>query len=84
MKTSIQIPDALLELAEQVARRDNTTLSALLEEGLRSVVARRASTPAAKPFSLRKASFRGNGLQEPFADVNWNVIHDTIYDGRGG
>jgi hypothetical protein len=60
MKTTVEIPDSLLEQSRRVAAREHTTLRVPIEEGLRRVLADRQR---AKPFKLRKASFGGNGLQ---------------------
>ena len=38
MKTTVEIPDPLAEEAKAVARREKTTLRALIETGLRQVV----------------------------------------------
>ena len=35
MKTTIELPDDLLERGKAAARRENSTLKALIEEGLR-------------------------------------------------
>jgi len=50
-------------------------------EGLRRVVAERKR---AGGFRLRKASFRGNGLQPDVADASWERIRELAYDKRGG
>lgn len=35
------------------------------------------------PFKLRRASFRGKGLQAGLSDAPWNEIRDLAYEGRG-
>lgn len=80
MKTTVEIPDALLEEARRVAAREGTTVRALVEEGLRSVVARRKG---ATTFRLRRASFKGNGVQPAFAGASWDQIRDAAYDTHG-
>ena len=56
MKTTIEISDALLSEAKEVAEREHTTLRALVEEGLRTVL---AHTTKATPFKMRDARFKG-------------------------
>jgi hypothetical protein len=80
MKTTVEIPDSLLDETRQVAMQERTTVRALVEEGLRRIVAERKG---AKVFKLRKASFRGKGLQPQMAGAEWSEIRDTIYEGRG-
>jgi hypothetical protein len=83
MKTTIHIPDSLIDEARKVARQEKTTLKALVEEGLRKVVSeRRGGKP--EGFKLRKAAFRGQGLQPHLAGVTWDQILDISYEGRGG
>jgi hypothetical protein len=81
MKTTVEISDALLEEVRKVAARDRTTVRALIERGLRSVLAERSS---ASPFHLRKASFSGEGLQPGVADASWERIRDLVYQDHGG
>ena len=81
MKTTIQIPDSLFEEARKVARRDRTTLKTLVEQGLRRVIAERRKRTK---FRLRKASFKGEGLQPHLAGASWEQIRDLSYEGRGG
>ena len=61
MKTTIDIPDALLERAKQEASRQGTTLRDLVERGLTLVVKSAAQPPA---FVLRAASINGQGATE--------------------
>ena len=80
MKTTVEIPDALLEAAKKVASSEGTTLRELIEAGLRQTLADRK-----KPgkFKLRKASFRGKGLQAPLKGANWDRLREMAYEGRG-
>lgn len=82
MKTTIDIPDALLAEAQEVARREGTTLKALTSEGLRLVL---ADKKARKKFKLRDASVGGEGLHPEFEGPDgWERIRALIYEGRGG
>ncbi len=80
MKTTIQIPDSLFQEAQRVAQRENTTLKALVEQGLRRALAERKQRGA---FRLRNASFKGRGLQRAVAGASWQQLRDMIYEGRG-
>jgi hypothetical protein len=82
MKTTVEIPDSLLEEARRVAAREGTTIRALIEAGLRRVVAERRRQGGA--FKLRDASFRGQGLKAPFREDHWDDIREASYEGRGG
>ncbi len=81
MKTTVEIPDALLEQAWKLAARDGTTVRALIEQGLRQVLGDRKRGGA---FRLRKASFKGEGPHPEAAGASWEQIRATIYAGRGG
>jgi len=80
MKTTVEIPDSLLEEARRVAAREGRPVRALVEEGLRKVLAERKRSAA---FRLRKASFKGNGLQPDVARAPWDRIRDLAYEGHG-
>jgi Bacterial antitoxin of type II TA system, VapB len=80
MKTTVEIADSLFSEARRLAERERTTLRALVEEGLRKVVAER-SRPGR--FRLRRASFRGQGLQPPLTEASWDRIREMSYEGRG-
>lgn len=81
MKTTVEISNALLEEARRAAARDGTTVRTLIEEGLRRVLAERKKKDR---FRLRKATFKGKGLQPQLEGASWERIRDTIYEGRGG
>jgi hypothetical protein len=81
MKTTVQIPDSLLDAARKLANQERTTLKALIEEGLRRVVSQHKRRNG---FQLRKATFKGKGLQPPVAGASWERIRELSYEGRGG
>jgi hypothetical protein len=81
MKTTVEIPDALLDEVRRLAAREGTTLRTLVEEGLRRIVAERKRT---SPFRLRKASFKGDGVQPGVAGTSWDRLREMAYEGRGG
>jgi len=78
MKTTIDISDPLLEQARRLASREGITLKAVLELGLRRVLAEKRSVPT--PFRLRSASFRGEGLNPELAGAGWERLRDLAYD----
>ena len=80
MKTTVDIPDPLLAQARDLAEEAGVTLKALVEEGLRRVIEERQRRPE---FHLRRASFRGQGLQPGVADWAWDKIRALAYEGRG-
>lgn len=80
MKTTVEIADPLLREARKLAEREGVTLRILVERGLQRVVSE-ARRPA---FRLRKASFKGVGLQRDMQDADWNRVRDMAYEGRGG
>jgi hypothetical protein len=81
MKTTIEISDSLLEEAKKLAAKEGTTVRAFVEQGLRRIVTERKSKGV---FRLRKASFKGKGLQTRVEDGSWKRIRERIYQGRGG
>lgn len=80
MKTTIEIADPLLRQVRKLAAREGVTLRALVERGLRRVV---AETKSNAPFKLRRASFKGRGLQAALHDTSWEKQRDLAYEGRG-
>ena len=80
MKTTIEISDDLARNAKAHAVRENITLRALIERGLRLVL---RSDRQQAPFQLRDASVTGKGLKPPYSDSDWARIRESIYEGRG-
>lgn len=82
MKTTVEIADPLLLEAKAVAAREGTTLRELIEAGLRKAIDERRGGEA--DFRLRRASFKGRGLQPHVRDGDWERLRELAYEGRGG
>ena len=81
MKTTIDISDPLLKEAKKLSSQRETTLRSLVEQGLREIISKQKSD---HKFHLRKASFKGKGLQDEFRDESWQKIRAAAYEGHGG
>jgi predicted DNA-binding ribbon-helix-helix protein len=81
MKTTIDIPDPVLDEVRKLAEREGTTVKALVERGLRRVLADGRKRSA---FTLRKASFKGKGLRPELENASWDRLRELAYEGRGG
>jgi predicted transcriptional regulator len=77
MKTTVNLPDDLVRQAQELARRERTTLRELIETGLRAVVNQRSTDSS---FELSDASVDGRGLQPAFRGASWEKIRDAIYE----
>jgi len=80
MKTTIEIAPALLVRGKRLAQEEHVPMRALVEEGLRKVIAEREKRPA---FRLRKVPFTGGGFCPGFEGGHWNQVRDAAYAGRG-
>jgi hypothetical protein len=81
MKTTIDLPDELLERARHLARQEGTTLRAVFEEGLHLALRTRQLRRRGEPFRIRP--FAGDGLTPEFESAVWARIRDEIYRDRG-
>ncbi len=72
MKTTVELPEALLSEAKRVAAEEKTSVKALIQEGLQRVLELR--TQARKQFRLRKASVSGKEPRDQFAEGGWEAI----------
>jgi hypothetical protein len=77
MKTTVNLPDELLREAQDLARRQRTTLRELIETGLRTVIKQRSREST---FALADAGVDGRGLQPALRDASWEQIRDAIYE----
>jgi succinylarginine dihydrolase len=81
MKTTIEIADALFADAKRQAARRGVTMRTLVEQGLRQVLAEGRSAP--KAFTLRRATFKGRGLQAGIEGASWERLRAMAYERRG-
>jgi CRISPR/Cas system-associated protein Csm6 len=80
MKTTVEIPDPLLQEARRLAEKEGSSIKVLVEEGLRRIILERKK---GKRFRLRKGSFRGKGVQPDITEGSWEKIRELVYEGRG-
>jgi hypothetical protein len=52
----------------------------LVERGLHRVI---AEASHGVPFKLRRASFKGRGLQTELREASWDTLRDLTYQDRG-
>ncbi|MBZ5592250.1 MAG: DUF2191 domain-containing protein [Acidobacteriia bacterium] len=78
MKTTVEIPDALLKEARKYASQRGLTFREVIESSLRRTLEQERSLK--KPFRLRKVTFKGTGQ----LIHDWETIRALIYEGRGG
>lgn len=79
MKTTIDIDDALYDRARRHARRLGRPIRALVEEGLRRVLAHEDARPK---FDLPDCSVGRAGDANPLEALSWSELRDQIYQGR--
>jgi hypothetical protein len=80
MKTTVEISDSLLREARSLAAREGVTLRTLVERGLHRVI---ADTKHGTRFKLRRASFKGKGLQPELQHASWDRLRDLAYEDHG-
>ncbi len=75
MKTTIELPDALVAEARQLARERHSTLRSLVESGLRAEMDRQLAGTSTRTFRFPTAT--GTGLQ---AGVDPQRLSEHAYD----
>ncbi len=80
MKTTVEISEDLFARTREVAQREGTTLRALIEEGLRTALARREHRVS---YQWPDLSVTGEGLAPGIEEGTWESLRDRIYAGRG-
>jgi len=79
MKTTVDIADALLARAKHHAQRSGVTLRAVVEEGIRRVL---ASEDAPSPYELPDLSVGDARHANPLESMSWPDLRDEIYGAR--
>lgn len=77
MKITVDVSDTVLAAARDLARREGTTVDALIERGLcrEAMEAERKSG-----FQLRRASFGGEGLRTDNPHARWDRLRELAYE----
>jgi hypothetical protein len=84
MKTTIDISGHLLQQAKKQAAREGMTLKALVERGLRKVLAE-GQAGNNRPYKMADARFKGGeGLPPDVQGMSWQEILELSYGHRGG
>jgi CopG-like RHH_1 or ribbon-helix-helix domain, RHH_5 len=73
MRTTVTLPDALLEQAKREADRQGSTLSGLIERALRAMLLRRAPESERTPFKL--IAFGEGGLR---AGISFDRLKEVL------
>ena len=79
MRTTVRLDDSLLARAKREAARRGTTLTALIDEGLRFVIARRPSHSTRRRVKLPVCGKGGGTL--PGVDLSNNAKLLDLMDG---
>jgi len=80
MRTTVRLDSALLELAKKEAAERNQTLTSLIEQGLRLVLARRQPGAQRERVMLPQSNARGGVL--PGVDLDDSASLLDIAEGR--
>ena len=80
MRTTLELPDALLSRAKRIAKQRRLTLKVVIADALRRYL---DEQPRSAKFSLPDKSFRGDGLVEGLSESDWDRIRELSYEGRG-
>lgn len=81
MRTTIRLDDQLLSEAKQLALRTGRTLTAVIEDAVREMLARQQQAAVRPPVRLPTAS--GNGLQ-PGVDLDDSAALLDLMESSGG
>ena len=76
MKTTLDIDDALLTRAKRVSKRTGRPVRALVEEGLRRVLADSSEVVA---YELPDRSVGDPKGPDPLEGLSWHELRDEIY-----
>lgn len=69
MRTTVRLPEDLLKRAKRKAAASGTTLTALIEEGLRTMIDEKARSPGRRQIALPVSKAKG-GFAPAFSDVD--------------
>jgi hypothetical protein len=81
MRTTVRLDDALLEQAKREAAHRHETLTALIEQGLRLVLAQSRSSQSRRTRVVLPTCRAGGGVL-PGVDLNDNAALLDVLEGR--
>lgn len=81
MKTTVELPDTLVQEARALAVKHRTTFQSLIELGL-DLTLHDLRQP--KAYKMKDVNLRGLGLQPGQENLTWPEIRAMIYEGHGG
>jgi hypothetical protein len=79
MRTTVRLDDQLLAAARRYAAQSGRTLTSLIDEGLRDLLARRVAPPPAERVTLPTG---GRGGLQPGVSLDSNAALLDIMDGK--
>lgn len=77
MKSTIDIPESLLQRAKLFAKKRPLTLREVACEGSESIISQEKSTSS--PYTFNGKLVEGKGLHPEFKDADWAQIRAAIY-----
>jgi len=80
MKTTLDIHDELLERTKRHAKATGRPLRAVVEEGLRAVLAAPATPP---PYRLPDLRVGDPRAADPLETYSWPELRDVVYEAPG-
>lgn len=79
MKTTVEINDTLLDRARLRAKETGQPLRAVIEDGLRQLLAK----PLPKTrYKMKDCRYGNPEDPDPMRNLTWEEIRDIIYEGR--
>ncbi len=79
MKTTVEINDTLLDRARLRAKETGQPLRAVIEDGLRQLLAK----PLPKTrYKMEDCRYGNPEDPDPMRNLTWEEIRDIIYEGR--
>jgi hypothetical protein len=81
MRTTVRIPEGLLNQVKQEAEQRGETVTALIEQGLRLVLVQSPARQPREPVKLPVSEAVGGVL--PGVDLNDSATLEDIMEGRG-
>ncbi len=79
MRTTVRLDERLLRAAKTYAARNGRTLTAVMEDALRQLLARQPERVGARPFRLK--TFKGTGVA-PGVDLDDSAALLDLMEGR--